>query len=663
MTGAQRQTVLRALEAAFPSRDRLEALLDGLDKSLGRYAAESVPLETAVFKVVAGARAEGWLPRLLAEAAVVNPGNPQLAEVMRQYQLTRPVTRPGGNLGAASSRTHGGQALRPFAPARAPASPPTPLAGPPSDEDVITTLANEFPVPNVAQGLVGRAGLPAGRQPSWNVSNAESYWRAVRDLFAGGAVEGGWADLLHAAYDARPGNAVLAAAAKAAGVAGAPAPRTDHRRTSPPPAGPLIPAAGRIVRIDGPGTQGPAVKAEVQLPNTERRSDPPPTGPLAPATDEAQPPQVPTRAVDEPRRRRRRRTVLVAAPIAVVVIVLIASLADRCSSEHPYGTPAGVAVAADGTVYFTDTHHDRVKKIDKAGVVSDFAGTGVSTFSGDGGPAIRAQVGFPNGVAVTDDGTVYIDDNHNDRIRKIDPSGTIRTIAGIGTGDGHGTFSGDNSAATKAGLNSPQGIAVTSDGTVYIADTANNRVRKIDPSSGTITTVAGTGASTGSVSDDDGGLATQADLSAPADVAVGPGGALYIVDTGHDRIRKVDAQGRITTVAGTGEPGLAGDGRLAVETQLDNPLGVAVAADGTLYIAEYHGNHIRKVDPSGKISTFAGTGDWGFSGDGGLAAEAKLNGPVGVDVGPDGSLYIAIFDGEAPRLRKVDPAGRISTLT
>ena len=208
-------------------------------------------------------------------------------------------------------------------------------------------------------------------------------------------------------------------------------------------------------------------------------------------------------------------------------------------------TPEAVAVDGVGNLYIADTGNHRIRKVDSTGTITTIAGTGVSGFGEDGGPAIQATLYYPRGVAVDSGGNLYVADTYNHRIRRVDLSGTITTIAG--TGERSGFFSGDGRPAVQAEFFGPVDVAVDSAGNVYIADSNNNRIRKVD-STGTITTIAGTGER---YFGGDGGPANQAWLSKPSGVAVDGGGNLYIADTGNNRIRKVDSTGTITTIAGT----------------------------------------------------------------------------------------------------------------
>jgi uncharacterized protein (TIGR03437 family) len=294
--------------------------------------------------------------------------------------------------------------------------------------------------------------------------------------------------------------------------------------------------------------------------------------------------------------------------------------------------PGWVAVDSAGSLYIADGGNSRIRKVSN-GVITTVAGNGTPGFSGDGGQATSAELYEPSGVAVDSAGNLYIADTRNNRIRKVS-SGVITTVAGGGS-----SF-GDNGPATRAWLNGPAGVAVDSAGDLYIADLGNNRIRRV--SNGVITTVAGGGSSIGN-----NGPATSAELYYPEGVAVDSGGNLYIADFLINRIRGV-ANGVITTVAGTGAPDFGGDGGQATSAQLNGPMGVAVDSAGDLYVADFGNNRIRWVS-NGVITTVAGGGS--SLGDDGPATSAQLYYPAGVAVGPAGNLYVA--DIGSNRIRKV----------
>ncbi len=322
------------------------------------------------------------------------------------------------------------------------------------------------------------------------------------------------------------------------------------------------------------------------------------------------------------------------------------------ATEARLDDPIGVAADSAGNLFIADTRNNRIRKVDSSGVISTIAGTGEGGFGGDGGPATDAQLHFPQGVAIDGAGNLYIADSGNHQIRKVDSAGIISTIAGTGEGG----FGGDGGPASEAQLAAPRGVAVDGAGNLYIADRQNHRIRKVD-STGTITTVAGGGVGGGALGD--GGPAIETRLIRPNGVALDAAGNLYFTESSA-RIRKVDAAGIISTIAGTGERGFGGDGGPATEAQLDFPYGVALDAAGNLYFADQVNNRIRKVDSLGVISTIAGTGERGFGGDGGPAVQAQFNWPRGLTMDGAGNLFIA--DSSNNRIRKVDSSGVISTI-
>ena len=294
--------------------------------------------------------------------------------------------------------------------------------------------------------------------------------------------------------------------------------------------------------------------------------------------------------------------------------------------------PEGVAVDASGNLYIADTNNNRIRKV-SGGVITTVAGDGNFGYNGDGMPATSAWLNGPYGITVDAAGNLYVADTGNGRIRRVS-NGTIATVAGNGSFG----YNGDNIAATSAELTSPSGVAVDSAGNLYIADLGNNRVRKV--SAGIITTVAGTGAlgsSTGSGYNGDNIPAASAELDGPWGVAVDTSGNLYIADTDNNRIRKV-AGGTITTVAGNAGFTFGGDNVAATSTSLYAPFGVALDAAGNLYIADTDNYRLRKVS-GGIITTLAGGGT--PVGQNGPALNAQLESPMGIAVDPSGNLYIA----------------------
>ncbi|MFI5139493.1 MAG: T9SS type A sorting domain-containing protein [Sphingobacteriales bacterium] len=285
-----------------------------------------------------------------------------------------------------------------------------------------------------------------------------------------------------------------------------------------------------------------------------------------------------------------------------------------------------------------------------AQIISTIAGIGVSGFSGDGGPATSAKLSGCPGVAVDGSGNIYISDAGNSRIRKVNTSGIITTVAGTGTPG----YNGDGIAAVTAQINSANELAVDGSGNIYIADAFNNRIRKVN-TSGIITTVAGNGAAGFS---GDSGIATSAELNAPEGVAVDALGDLYISDSGNHRIRKVNTTGIITTIAGNGTPGYTGDGGLATMAEIGGSREIIVDGTGNIYIAD--GSTVRMINASGIITTIAGTGTQGFNGDGIPANTAEVN--VALGVAKDGSGNIYISDDFNFRVRIVSPSGIINTV-
>jgi uncharacterized protein (TIGR03437 family) len=311
--------------------------------------------------------------------------------------------------------------------------------------------------------------------------------------------------------------------------------------------------------------------------------------------------------------------------------------------------PTGVAVDSSGNVIFADSLNNRIRKL-AGGNVSTVAGNGLVSRSGDGGAASAAQINAPLGVAVDAAGNTYIADTANNMVRRVDSKGAISTYAGTGTAGS----SGDGSAATSAQLNGPQGLAVDSAGNLYIADTQNHRVRKV--TGGTISTVAG---SSTSGAGGDGGAAGSAQLNLPFGVAVDTAGNLYIAEFGNNRVRKVATNGNISTLAGNGVNGFSGDGGQATGAMLNGPQAVAADSQGNVYVGDTANNRVRKVASNGVITTVAGSGDAGYSGDGGAAVNAQVGNPAALAVDTAGNIYIA---DASSRVRKVFLSGIITTI-
>ncbi len=295
--------------------------------------------------------------------------------------------------------------------------------------------------------------------------------------------------------------------------------------------------------------------------------------------------------------------------------------------------PGGIAVDAAGNLYVADTANHRIRRVSPAGVITTIAGTGAGGFSGDGGPAAAAQLFSPTGVAVDGSGNVYIGDTFNNRVRRIAPDGTISTIAGTGTGG----YTPDGVPATSVDLNGPTAVAVDAAGDLYVVEHEGGRVRKILPS-GTITTVAGLEFD-GFNGDGIPGVAAQ--LDSPSGVAVDAAGNVYIADSDNNRVRKVGGDGTITTIAGTGGYGFNGNAIPATSAQLNTPSGLAVDGSGNVYVADRYNDQVRKIVPGGAITVVAGSGKNGFAGDLGPAVAAELNSPTAVAVDAAGRIYIA----------------------
>jgi uncharacterized protein (TIGR03437 family) len=315
--------------------------------------------------------------------------------------------------------------------------------------------------------------------------------------------------------------------------------------------------------------------------------------------------------------------------------------------------PWGIAVDSAGNLYFADSNNGRIRKIDSAGIITTVAGGGGPT-PGDGSQATQVTLVQPVAVAFDPSGNMLILERGNTRLRSVNKAGVISTIAGNGTL----TFAGDGGPATSASLQAAEGLTVAPDGTIYIADANNGAVRKID-TKGIITTFAGRGPDPNAA----GGTATGVALFQPTAVALDPQGNLYIAENSGNRARRVSPQGILTNLAGTGQPGFSGDGGAAIQAKFAQCFGITLDSGGNAYISDRLNGRIRRVDANGTVTTVAGVGR--FVGDGGPAANAVLSGPdesgsgqIGSD--PQGNIYVA--DRSAHRIRKITPDGGISTI-
>lgn len=311
--------------------------------------------------------------------------------------------------------------------------------------------------------------------------------------------------------------------------------------------------------------------------------------------------------------------------------------------------PGGLAIAPDGALVIVDFGHHRIRRVDpRTGVISTIVGTGEAGFNGDGIPAHRAQISRPEYAAFGPQGDLFVVDEYNHRIRRVDgKTGLITTIAGYGAKG----FGGDGGPALRALFHQPEGISVDAAGNLYIGDTLNSRVRRIDGKTGIVTTVAGSGDIGISPA---GTLGTEASFLRIARLVSDPKGNLYIADSPAQKIFRLDAEtGRLSVAAGNGEAGFSGDGGAATEAKISFPEGPTLDAAGNLYFCDLGNHRVRRVDAkTGIITTVAGTGEKGFSGDGGPAAAARLWSPGRLTVDRNGNLYIG--DTGNSRVRRVD---------
>jgi len=316
------------------------------------------------------------------------------------------------------------------------------------------------------------------------------------------------------------------------------------------------------------------------------------------------------------------------------------AVVDGPAVQSAIGSTPGLAVDSAGNLYVADSDNNRVRVITGTNIKT-IAGTGTAGFSGDGGAGTKAQLDFPDGIALDSAGNLYVADQDNDRIREITAQGNINTIAGATH------FAGDGGRAVSALLHLPMHAAGDSKGNLYFSDSANNRIRKID-ALGNITTVAGTGicAYTG-----DNGAAIQAAVCGPTQLAIDASGNVYFADSENLVVRKISTGGVISTVAGTGTYGDTGDHGQATAATFSYPYGIALDSTGILYVSDALANRVRQISPQGVITPFAGTEQFGYSGDGSLATAAKLYYPGELAVDSSGNVYISDISNH--RVRKV----------
>jgi DNA-binding beta-propeller fold protein YncE len=316
-----------------------------------------------------------------------------------------------------------------------------------------------------------------------------------------------------------------------------------------------------------------------------------------------------------------------------------------------FNDPSGLSLDANGVLYFSERRTHLIRSLSN-GRLEIVAGTGRKGYTGDGVPARQARLNYPEGLAVDSSGNLYIADSKNHRIRRIDRAGIVSTVAG----NGESGFSGDGLPAVAAQLDQPMDIAFGPSGSLYIADWGNHRIRRVDQQ-GTISTVAGTGQAGFS---GDRGPAYRARLDGPYGLWVDWEEHLWIADSHNHRVRRVGRDGVITTVAGTGEAGFSGDGGPALAARFDSPQAVLVTTAGSVLINDEHNHRIRAILPDGRVRTIVGSAETGFCGDGGPATEACLHDPEDMVEAPSGDLYLT--DGDNHRIRAVDPTGMIHTL-
>ena len=346
----------------------------------------------------------------------------------------------------------------------------------------------------------------------------------------------------------------------------------------------------------------------------------------------------------------RNNTIRQIATNGIITTVAGGSLSDGdFATNVTLNVVYGTAFDSAGNLYVADLSNNRIRKVDTNGVITTVAGNGIYDYSGDGGAATNASLKNPIGVALDAWGNLFIADQNNFRIRKVDTSGVITTVAGTGSIG----FSGDGGSATNAKLSSVTGVAVDAFGNCFISDSLNNRIRKIDTND-IISTVVGTGSLGFS---GDGGAATNATIFSPQAIAFDSVGDIFIVDSGNQRIHRLNTNGVISTVAGNGSPAFSGDGGAATNANLRSPQAIGVDSTGNVFIADSQNYRVRKVGINGIITTVAGNGILGFAGDGSSANNASLSSPRGLTMDGLGNVFISdTFNNRIRKLAYVDYA-------
>ena len=363
-----------------------------------------------------------------------------------------------------------------------------------------------------------------------------------------------------------------------------------------------------------------------------------------------------------PPRRKISLAGLVPLLLAGMSLVLALPQTGRAQTQPTQATtvplmlPGGLAYDSAGDLFFAEIARHVVRRVSPTGILTTVAGTGVQGFGGDGGPAASALLDSPEAVAVDGAGNLFIADSHNHRIRRVDAaSGGITTLAGTGQVGA----SANGTLAKNAQMDRPTAVAFDTAGNLFFADSGTHLVRRIDHATSILTTVAGNGVQGFS---GDGGPALAAAIDTPSGLAVDGTGNLYLADTHNQRVRRVDAAtGVITSVAGTGQPGFSGDGGAAGMAALRLPRGLALDAAGNLYLADASNHRVRRIDAAtGQITTVAGDGTQGYAGDSSAAVAASLDSPRTVALSP--ASLPTLSDTSNQRVRQVDAAAVIHTL-